>query len=157
MDQKKISIDTKDNFGSLSNRLSEIGSNLILEALSLFKNEEIRFTDQNEKNASYATKIKKKESEIEWNESSQKLIAKINGLNPYPGVWFSHKGNRIKIIEAELSDVQGKIGEVLTDNLIVGCRDKAIKINLLQKEGKKVLNAKDFLAGYKISKGEMLY
>jgi len=155
--QKKISIDTKDNFGSLSNRLSEIGSDLILEALLLFKNEEIRFIDQNENNASYAAKIKKKESEIEWNESSKKLIAKINGLNPYPGVWFSHKGNRIKIIEAELSDDQGKIGEVLTDNLVVGCRDKAIKINLLQKEGKKVLSAKDFLAGYKISKGEMLH
>ena len=154
--QKKIIIDTKDNFVSLSNKLSEIGSSLIIEALSLFENKKIKFIDQNEEVATYAKKIKKKESFIEWNESSQKLIAKINGLNPYPGVWFQHKGNRIKIIEAELSNKQGITGEVLTDDLIVGCQDKAIKINFLQKEGKKVLNTKSFLAGYKISKGEIL-
>ena len=101
-------------------------------------------------------KIKKKESQIDWNELSKRLIAKINGLNPYPGVWFKHKGNRIKIIEAEISENQGKAGEVLTDDLIVGCRDKSIKINLLQKEGKSVLNTKSFLAGNKINKGEVL-
>ena len=154
--QKKIIINTKDNFVSLSNKLSEIGSNLIIDAISLFENRKIKFIDQNEKVATYASKIEKKESVITWNESSQKLIAKINGLNPYPGVWFKHKGKRIKIIEAELSNEQGIAGKVLTNNLIVGCQDKAIKINILQKEGKKALNTKSFLAGYKISKGEIL-
>ena len=86
----------------------------------------------------------------------QKVIAKINSLSPFPGAWFKHNGKRIKILEAELSDNQGKIGEVLTDNLVVGCNDKSIKINLIQKEGKTVLDAKSFLTGYKIVKGEML-
>ena len=154
--QKSINIKTEDNFLTLSKKLSEIGSKLILDAVSLFEKGDVKFIFQNEKFATYAKKIKKKESQIDWNELSKKLIAKINGLNPYPGVWFKHKGNRIKIIEAEISENQGKAGEVLTDDLIVGCRDKAIKINLLQKEGKSVLNTKSFLAGNKINKGEVL-
>ena len=154
--QKKIIIDTKDNFLSLSNKLSQAGSNLILQALTLYENNKAKFVDQNENFTTYAEKIKKEESRIKWNETPEKLIAKINGLSPFPGAWFSHNGNRIKIIEAELSEHKGKEGEDLTNNLIVGCRDKAIKINLLQKEGKKALDTKNFLAGYKISEGEVL-
>ncbi len=154
--QKSINIELKDNFMSLSDKLSEIGSNMILEAISLLEKGKSQFTDQDEKLATYAKKIDKKESQIMWNELSQKLIAKINGLNPNPGAWFEHKGNRIKILDAEIFEDKGKAGEVLTNNLIIGCKDKAIKINLIQKEGKKVIDTKSFLAGYKISKGDIL-
>jgi methionyl-tRNA formyltransferase len=154
--QKSISIETKDNFLSLSKKLSKISADLILDALSSFNKKDIIFKEQNEKFVTYAKKISKKESEIDWSQPAQKLIAKIKGLNPNPGVWFKHKGTRIKIIEAEISDFQGLQGEVLTNDLTVGCQNKAIKINLLQKEGKKVLNTKSFLAGYRISKGEVL-
>ena len=154
--QKSINIELKDNFMSLSNKLSEIGSYMILEAISLLEKGKSQFTDQDEKLATYAKKINKKESQIMWNELSQKLIAKINGLNPYPGAWFEHNGNRIKILDAEIFEDKGKAGEVLSNNLIIGCKDKAIKINLIQKEGKKVIDTKSFLAGYKISKGDIL-
>jgi len=155
--QRSTSINDQDNHESLSNKLSEIGSKLILEALLLFEKREPKFINQQEKFVTYAKKIEKKESEIKWDESSQKLIAKIKGLNPYPGVWFKHKGNRIKIIEAEPTETQGNPGEVLSEDLIVGCQDKAIKIRFLQKEGKKVLDSKSFLDGYKISKGDVLF
>ena len=112
--------------------------------------------DQDNKLATYAKKITKKEAKINWNNSAQKLMAKINGLSPYPGAWFMHKDTRIKIISAEVSSVQGNKGEVLTNDLVIGCQNNSIKINLLQKEGKKVLNTKSFLAGYKINKGELL-
>jgi methionyl-tRNA formyltransferase len=154
--QKSISIKEKDNFMSLSKRLSELSSNLILEALSIFENKKVQFEDQQDKFVTYAKKIEKKESEINWNEPARKLIAKINGLNPYPGVWFKHKGARIKIIEAELSKNKGKKGEVLTNDLTVGCSHESIKITLLQKEGKKIIETKNFLSGYKILKGEIL-
>ncbi len=154
--QKKININPKDNYLSLSKKLSKIGAELAVESISLFEKNTIKFTVQKDKFVTYAKKISKKESEVNWNENAKKLIAKINGLSPFPGAWFKHNGIRIKILEAELSDNQGKIGEVLTDDLVIGCNDKAIKINLIQKEGKAVLNAKNFLAGYKIEKGEML-
>ena len=154
--QKKTNISPKDNYLSLSKRLSKIGAELAAESISLFEKNIIKFTDQQDNFVTYAKKISKKESEVNWNENAQKLIAKINGLSPFPGAWFKHNGVRIKILEAELSDNQGRIGEVLTDDLVIGCNDKAIKINLIQKEGKAVLDAKKFLAGYKIVKGEML-
>ena len=154
--QRSTNINDLDNHQSLSRKLSEISSKLILEALLLFEKGEPIFINQQEKLVTYAKKIEKKESEILWDESSVKLIAKIRGLSSYPGVWFKHKGSRIKIIEAEPYEAQGKAGEVLTEDLIVGCKDKAIKITLLQKEGKKVLKTKNFLDGYKILKGEKL-
>ncbi len=156
MIQQSVNINSNDNFLSLSKKLSEIGAKLIVKALSLIKEKKIFFTDQIEKHATYAKKISKSESEIDWNETAQKLIAKINGLNPYPGVWFKHNGNRIKILEAEMSENLGKKGEVITDDLVIGCLDKSIKINLLQKEGKTALKTKSFLAGYKIVKGDIL-
>ena len=154
--QRSTNIKDLDNHQSLSRKLSEIGSKSILDALLLFEKGKPRFINQQEKLVTYAKKIEKKESEISWDESSVKLIAKIRGLNPYPGVWFKHKGKRIKIIEAEPYEAQGNAGEVLTEDLIVGCKDKAIKITLLQKEGKKILKTKNFLDGYKILKGEKL-
>ena len=157
MMQKSVNIKKTDNFFSLSKKLSEIGSKLILEALNIFEKNETKFVDQDNKLATYAKKITKKEAEIDWNDTGQKLIAKINGLNPYPGAWFIHKDSRIKIIEAEVSNIRGKRGEVLTNDLVVGCQNNSIKINLLQKEGKKVLDTKSFLTGYKINKGELLF
>jgi len=154
--QEKIKINEGDNFSLMSKRLSKTGANLILEALSLFKKNEVNFINQDEKNATYAKKINKKEAKINWNKPAKKIIAEINGLNPFPGAWFEHEGNRIKIIEAEKSENSGNEGEVLTNDLIIGCKEKSIKIKLIQKEGKKILQTSNFLTGYKIKKGEIL-
>ena len=104
----------------------------------------------------YAKKVEKTESKIFWNLEAKKLIAKINGLNPVPGAWFEHKGSRFKIIKAVESELTGKEGEILDDNLTIACKNNSIKIISIQKEGKKILNTKSFLSGYKLSKGEFL-
>ena len=154
--QEKISINEGDNFSLLSKKLSETGANLIINALSLFKKNEVKFVNQDEKNVTYAKKINKREAKINWKKPSKRIIAEINGLNPFPGAWFEHEGNRIKIIKAEKSENSGREGEVLTDDLIIGCKEKSIKIKLIQKEGKKILETSNFLTGYKIKKGEIL-
>ena len=104
----------------------------------------------------YAKKILKQETEISWNLTAKQLVAKINGLNPSPGAWFRYKGNRLKIIEAIEVESSGEPGKVLEGELIIACRKNAIKVLFIQKEGKKVLNTKDFLAGHKINIGEKL-
>ena len=154
--QEKININERDSFSILSKKLSEIGANLILNALNLFKKKEVNFINQEEKNVTYAKKINKQEAKINWSKPAKKIIAEINGLSPFPGAWFDHKGNRIKIIEAEKSEKIGRAGEILTDDLIIGCKEKSVKVKLIQKEGKKILKAKEFLSGYKIEKGEIL-
>ena len=154
--QEKIKIDKKDNYISLSKKLCNLGSKLILRSLKLIEQNNYKFVEQNKNNISYAKKINKKESEIDWNLPANNIIAKINGLNPFPGVWFLHKGARFKIVEAIEVDQSGQIGEVLDNNLTVACKQKAIRVLLIQKEGKKILKTKDFLAGYKIQNGEKL-
>ena len=157
MMQENVKIEKSDNFTLLSEKLSIIGSKLILKSLEKLKTKKANFIEQDESIATYAKKIEKKESEINWNVPAKNLIAKINGLSPFPGAWFKHQKSRIKIIEAIEVDEKGGVGEVLDDNLIIGCKEKAIKILLIQKEGKNILNIKSFLAGYKIKKGEVLF
>ena len=148
--QEKIKIDKKDNYSTLSNKLSVMGSKLIIKTLKQIEKNDYNLTDQDDRQATYAKKIEKKESEIKWNIPSKKLIAKINGLTPNPGAWFSHKGSRIKIIEAIHVAKSGKEGEILEHDLTIACKENAIRVLKVQKEGKKVLDIKDFLAGYKL-------
>ena len=154
--QEKIKIDKKDNYSTLSNKLSVMGSKLIIKTLKQIEKNDYNLTDQDDRQATYAKKIEKKESEIKWNIPSKKLIAKINGLTPKPGAWFLHKGSRIKIIEAIHVAKSGKEGEILENDLTIACKENAIRVLKVQKEGKKVLDIKDFLAGYKLKKGEIL-
>ena len=154
--QEKIKIDKKDNYISLSKKLCNLGTKLILKSLKLIEQNNYKFVEQSKNNISYAKKINKKESEIDWSLPANNIIAKINGLNPFPGVWFFHKGARFKIVEAIEVDQSGQIGEVLDNNLTVACKQKAIRVLLIQREGKKILKTKDFLAGYKIQNGEKL-
>ena len=154
--QEKVKIDKKENLETLSNKLSNLGSRLILKALELIEKNNYELKNQEESNATYAKKIDKKEAEIKWSLPAKNLIAKINGLNPSPGAWFNHKKTRIKIFGAIEVDQSGEIGEVLDNELTIACKEKAIRILSLQKEGKKILKVKEFLAGYKIEKGEKL-
>ena len=155
--QEKIKISNDDDYISLSRKLSNLGSKLILETLNLIEKKSFKFIDQDEQIATYAKKVNKNEAIADWNMTAEQLVAKIKGLNPFPGVWFVHKRARIKIISASVTNSKGNPGEVLDEELTIACKEKSIKISLLQKEGKKKLTSKDFLIGYKIKKGEKLF
>ena len=85
-------------------------------------------------------KYLKKKSEVNWSQNADQLIAKIKGLNPFPGVWFKHKKTKIKIIDAIEVNQSGDAGQILNDNLIVACKHNAIKILSIQKEEKNFKN-----------------
>ncbi len=154
--QEKIQIKKSDNYDSLSAKLANLGSRLIIKSLNLIETNNFKLIDQDETKATYARKIDKKESKIDWNIPAKKLIAKINGLSPFPGAWFEHKKKRIKILEALEVEQTGETGEILDDNLTIACKEKAIKVLSVQKEGKKILKTKEFLSGYLVRKGEKL-
>ena len=156
MIQEKIKIEKSDNFKSLSDKLAILGSTLTTKALDLIETNTFNFKEQDNAAATYAKKVDKNETEIKWNLPAKNLIAKINGLSPYPGVWFKHQDVRIKILKAIEIDQSGEIGEILDNNLTVACKENAIQILSVQKAGKKILNTKEFLSGYSIKKGEKL-
>ena len=156
MIQEKIKIEKSDNFKSLSDKLAILGSSLTTKALDLIETNTFNFKEQDNAAATYAKKVDKNETEIKWNLPAKNLIAKINGLSPYPGVWFKHQDVRIKILKAIEIKQSGEIGEILDNNLTVACKENAIQILSVQKAGKKILNTKEFLSGYLIKKGEKL-
>ena len=156
MIQEKIKIEKSDNFKSLSDKLAILGSSLTTKALDLIETNTFNFKEQDNAAATYAKKVDKNETEIKWNLPAKNLIAKINGLSPYPGVWFKHQDVRIKILKAIEIEQSGEIGEILDNNLTVACKENAIQILSVQKAGKKILNTKEFLSGYLIKKGEKL-
>ena len=154
--QSKIKITKETNHKELSGKMSELGAKLILDSLKLIENKKVNFIEQNESNATYAKKIEKTETRLNWNDDADKVIAKINAFCPSPGCWFELNGIRIKIIKAKRVINQGMPGTVLDDKLTIACSKNAIQVIELQKEGKQKITADEFLRGNTIKTGQSL-
>jgi methionyl-tRNA formyltransferase len=155
---KKIQIDISpsDTSGTISEKLSKIASKYVVEVLDNIFNEKDKFIEQDHNNSTYAKKIKKNEAKINWEENSQNIVGKINGLNPDPGAWFEYKKTRYKIWKAIAFDKIGQAGTILDNNFVIGCKDKSIKIIEIQKEGKNKLLLKNFLLGINFKTGDII-
>ncbi len=154
--QLKVKIDEQTTSKSLSDTLSKLGAENIIECLELIENNKANFIEQDHSNATYAKKIDKSESKIKWHDTAQNIISKINGLNPSPGAWFTYDGYRYKIWKASISKLKGKPGEILDEKFIVACENGSINILEIQKEGKNKLSIEKFLTGFEIKKGDIL-
>tara|TARA_B100001093_G_scaffold184567_1_gene177224 strand:+ start:15306 stop:16226 length:921 start_codon:yes stop_codon:yes gene_type:complete len=156
MKQIKVKINHQTTSLELSKKLSFLSAKNIIEAIKLIESDKAIFHNQNNDEVSYAYKIKKKEAKIIWSKSALDVISQINGLNPSPGAWFEYENSRFKIWKAEISELSGKPGRVLNDELTIACKDKSIKILEIQKEGKNKLHVNDFLSGNKIIKNKTI-
>ena len=151
--QYSINISEKMNSEELSEKLSSIASEKILDILDNIYDGNIEFKDQDHSKATYAKKIQKIEGKINWNENAGKIIGKINGLYPYPGAFFSFNGERYKILKAEKSSTNGIPGSIVSENFEVCCGEGSIKVLSIQREGKRVQQINEFLLGTQIKKG----
>ena len=140
----KINIEENENAKSLSERLSALASKNISHVIDSILDKEINFKPQDYSKATYAEKIKKTEGLINWNDSAESIIGKINGLYPYPGGYFLFKGERYKILKAEKSFSKEKPGKVITNDLEISCGTNSIKILEIQREGKKSQKINEF-------------
>ncbi len=154
--QDKIFINENISALTLSKVLSKLGAKSLLKAIEKIVNKDVEFKEQDHSKATYAKKILKVESKINWEENAKIILAKINGLNPNPGAWFEYKKVRYKIWKAEIANMSGEIGRILDKKLIIGCKDKSIKILEIQKEGKNKQTVGEFLLGNKINQGDFI-
>ena len=151
--QYTIKILDNENSENLANRLSSVASEKIIENIdNIFEGTAI-FKEQDHSKSTYAKKIEKIEGKINWQDSAETIIGKINGLYPNPGAWFKFKGERYKILKAEISNATGKSGKILSDNFEIGCSENSVRVLQIQKEGKKIQNIKEFMLGTQIKKG----
>ena len=153
----KIKIDHNNNTQEISEKLSLLAADKILENIDEIFEDKIQFIDQDHSKATYAKKIDKNEGKINWSDKAINIIGKINGLFPIPGAFFIFNGERYKILKAEIGNGIGKAGEVLTDKLEIACsNNQSIKILEIQRQGKKVQKIGEFLLGSQIKKGAVI-
>ena len=153
----KIDLEKNLNANDISEKLSLLAAEKILDNIDDIINEKAKFIEQDHSKATYASKIQKAEGKIDWNESAQNIIGKINGLYPIPSAFFTFKGERYKILKGEIGNSIGNPGEVVSDYLEVACGNKqSIKIKEIQREGKKRQNINEFMLGSQIKKGSTI-
>ena len=153
----KIKIDQKSNTENISEKLSLLAAEKILNIVDDIFEDKVKFINQNHSQATYAKKIDKIEGKIDWNENAKKIIGKINGLFPVPGAFFSYNGERYKILKAEIGSSSGKLGEVLSDKLEIACgSNQSIKILEIQRQGKNPQKISEFILGSQIKKGSII-
>ena len=153
IDQFKIEIAKDDNYGSLSKKLSEAGADLIKSSIDKCINNPLDIIEQDDSMATLAPKISKEDLKIDWNDNSDKILAKVKAFSPTPGAFTTINSKRLKIFKAESIDNDNKyqIGAIYNvdkNYFDVQCGQNAIRLFSVQLEGKKAMDSKDFIVGY---------
>jgi methionyl-tRNA formyltransferase len=140
--------------GELHDALAPIGAGLMANALGALERGALALTPQPATGITYAAKIANDETRINWHKSWKVVHDHIRGLSPYPGAWCElPDGARTKILRTTKGDGAGTPGTVLDDKLTVACGEGAVRILELQRAGRQVMKAGDFLRGAPIARG----
>ena len=150
--QEKVEITKEDNFGTLHDKLSETGAELILKTVDLIESGNVKTCEQEEISATPAPKITKEICEIDWSQSSVKINNLIRALSPHPGAFFIKDDKLFKIYNAcpELKSLKPSEIFQTKNELIIGCGSGSLKVLEIQPEGRKRMSAGEFLRGYSL-------
>ncbi|WP_100260740.1 methionyl-tRNA formyltransferase [Qipengyuania seohaensis] len=140
--------------GELTEELAELGAQLMVG--TLIDLGALHAVEQDDAEATYAAKIDKAEARLDWTRPAEEVVRHVHGLSPFPGAWFDHDGQRVKLLRAELCEGSGDAGEVLDDRLAIACGEGAIRPLELQRAGKPRMDLETFLRGNPIAQGTRL-
>lgn len=147
-----VDITPETTGGSLHDDLAQIGAGLMLEVLDNFDN--IMPQKQDERLVTYAEKLNKEEALLDFNCQAEVLERKIRAFNPFPGAYFIYNNERFKVLRAEVCAQNGAPGQILQDgkNLAIACKDGALNIIEIQRQGKKAMLVSELLRGFSFDK-----
>ncbi len=154
--QKKIPVVENINKDDLSDTLTQLGSDLLIDILPKLFADKIVMQDQNNKEATYAQKINSQMRKINFNLSTKEVLNQIRAYATNPGAWFFYNNERIKIISASIQITKGNPSTILNKQFELGCLDGSILPSYLQREGKKIMYIEDFLRGFSFTVGDSL-
>jgi methionyl-tRNA formyltransferase len=152
-----VTITSQTTASTLHDTLSTIGATLLVETLTPYLKGTLQPLPQPETGVTYADKLSKAESCLDWGESAEALDRRIRAFTPWPGLYFNHNDIPIKISKAEVVlDMAGTPGKVLDNQLTVACEKGALRLLRLQRPGGKWLSPTEFLNGYDLPVGSQL-
>jgi methionyl-tRNA formyltransferase len=155
-----VAIDEDMTAGELHDALARIGADLTVRALAALEKGNLVLMPQHTEGVTYAAKIGKDETHIDWTRPWRVVHDHCRGLSPFPGAWFALSTasgtSRIKVLRTTSAKGSGKPGTVLDDRLTIACGDGAVQILELQRAGKQAMKAEEFLRGSPLSEGTQL-
>jgi len=150
--KERFIINLDETNSSLSQKLSIIGANQLLKVINNL--ELISEIPQESEGVTYAFKIHKSETRINWNLPGKIVDRFIRGLSEKPGAWSMMNGSRVKILKSKYVKLGGEIGQNIISSekkssLLIACSEDSVEVEIIQKEGKKPVSASEFISGYK--------
>jgi len=154
---ERVAIGADSTAGELHDELARRGATLMVVALAALERGTLQLTPQAADGVTYATKIEKAETRIDWTKPSRTVHDHCRGLSPFPGAWFETAGTgRVKVLRTTEGVGNGTPGQVLDEQLTVGCGEGAVRLIELQRAGRQPMRAEEFLRGTPIARGCVL-
>ncbi len=154
---ERVAVTPDMTAGDLHDALARLGADLMARALVALERGSLTLTPQPEEGVTYAGKISKEETRIDWTNPWTQVHNHIRGLSPFPGAWFELEGVRIKALRSTRGEGQRNTkavpGTVLDDRLTIACGDGAVRLTQVQRAGGKPMSVEEFLRGTKLEKG----
>jgi methionyl-tRNA formyltransferase len=148
---ERVALSDAMTAADLHDALATLGADLMVRAMGALERGKLQLTGQGEVGVSYAAKIEKAESRIDWTRPARAVLRHIHGLSPFPGAWcempLEGASQRVKILRCEMVSGSGEPGAVLDDRLTIACAQGALRVIELQRAGKQPMNADEFLRG----------
>ncbi|MEJ0074986.1 MAG: methionyl-tRNA formyltransferase [Alphaproteobacteria bacterium] len=154
--EERVSIGPDETAGDLHDRLALLGARLMPVALGALERGTLQLTPQPDDGVTYAAKIDKGETRIDWGKPWGEVHNHIRGLSPFPGAWFELGGQRTKVLHSTRGEGSGVPGTVLDERLTIACGKGAVRLTEVQRAGKQPMKAEEFLRGAKIAAGTLL-
>jgi methionyl-tRNA formyltransferase len=156
---RRLGIGPDETAGELHDRLAELGAEVVVETVRHLADGTAEALPQDEHRVSHAPKLFKEDAAIDWTRPAQEVHNHVRGLSPYPAAWTMHGDTLLKIYRTCVAKGSGEPGEVLEssgDCLRIACGEKAVEVKEVQREGRAVLSAEEFLNGYAFHPGDRL-
>jgi methionyl-tRNA formyltransferase len=158
--QERLPIGPDMTAGELHDALAPLGADLMLRALGALERGTLDLTPQPQVGVTYAEKIDKQETRVDWSKPDAAVHDHIRGLSPFPGAWCEFPGDtgaiRVKLLRTRLAEGSGAPGTVLNDALTIACGSGAVRIVTLQRAGRQPMPAAEFLRGTPMTAGTRL-
>jgi len=150
---ERLAISPDMTAGDLHDALARLGADLMTRALGALDRDALALEPQHEAGVTYAAKIDKKETRIDWAKPWQAVHNHIRGLSPFPGAWCEIDKQRVRILRTTQGKGSGTPGTVLDDALTIACGDGALRVIEVQPAGKRVMKADEYLHGARLAAG----
>jgi methionyl-tRNA formyltransferase len=156
---ERVAIGADMTAGELHDALARLGADLMVRALGALERGTLQLIPQPDDGVTYAAKIDKSETRIDWTKRWKAVHDHCRGLSPFPGAWFELAGNppvRVKVLRTTRGERSGAPGTVLDDRLTIACGEGALRLVQLQRAGRQPMTAEEFLRGTPVAPGTVL-